>query len=629
MMNNDMFEVKSKNVVYTDDEISSEYLYETTRVTKANNNRIIAEPVAIKYHFKVKRHVPKVGVMLVGWGGNNGSTLTAGILANKHGVKWMTKSGEQSPDYYGSLTQSSTMRLGATSSGEQVYIPFNSILPMVSPNELVIGGWDISSLNLSQSMKRAEVLEYDLQRQLSPYMETMRPLPSIYYPDFIAANQNDRADNVLKGKDKQEHLNTIRKDIRYFKAKNKLDKVIVLWTANTERFSEIREGLNDTADNLLRSIENSEEEVSPSTVFACAAIMEGVSYINGSPQNTFVPGVIQLANKYGVFIGGDDFKTGQTKIKSVLVDFLVSAGLKPVSIVSYNHLGNNDGKNLSAPQQFRSKEISKSSVVDDMVDSNKILYKEGEHPDHCVVIKYVPYVKDSKRAMDEYISKIFLGGHNTITINNVCEDSLLATPLMLDLIILTELMERITYKTEDMKEYERFDPVLSILSYLLKAPVVPSGAPVINALSTQRRCLINVFRACVGLTPENDMLLEHKTNFSLAPSQPISQQNNVNVTAKNNNNNNNNETKQLKQTSKKEEKSAKQNSAKPKKNEQEVENTKVENGHSKKKENGVNGHGNGNNSNGNGNVNGNGKTNGHKKEKAPKKKSMSLEGNEL
>lgn len=123
-----------------------------------------------------------------------------------------------------------------------------------------------------------------------------------------------------------------------------------------------------------------------------ASIIEGCTYINGSPQNTFVPGVIEMAEKYGVFIAGDDFKSGQTKIKSVLVDFLVTAGIKPVSIISYNHLGNNDGKNLSAPQQFRSKEISKSNVVDDMVASNKILYKENEHPDHVVVIKYSPYV---------------------------------------------------------------------------------------------------------------------------------------------------------------------------------------------------------------------------------------------
>ena len=137
-----------------------------------------------------------------------------------------------------------------------------------------------------------------------------------------------------------------------------LFQVIVLWTANTERFSDIRPGLNDTADNLMASIRRSESEVSPSTVFAVASILEGCPYINGSPQNTFVPGVVEMAERSRVYIGGDDFKSGQTKFKSVLVDFLVSAGIKPTSIVSYNHLGNNDGKNLSAPQQFRSKEVS-------------------------------------------------------------------------------------------------------------------------------------------------------------------------------------------------------------------------------------------------------------------------------
>merc|ERR1711959_55458 len=136
--------------------------------------------------------------------------------------------------------------------------------------------------------------------------------------------------------------------------------------------------------------------------------------INGSPQNTFVPGVVEYAVSNNSFIGGDDFKSGQTKMKSVMVDFLVAAGIKPVSIVSYNHLGNNDGRNLSAPAQFKSKEISKSNVIDDVVQSNPLLFKQGEHPDHVVVIKYVPSVGDSKRAMDEYTSKIFMGGTNTI-----------------------------------------------------------------------------------------------------------------------------------------------------------------------------------------------------------------------
>jgi len=314
-----------------------------------------------------------------------------------------------------------------------------------------------------------------------------------------------------------EHLETIRKNIRDFKSDNKLDTVVILWTANTERFASLIEGVNDTEANLLRSIKEGHEEISPSTMFAIASILEGCTYINGSPQNTFVPGVIEIAERLRVYIAGDDFKTGQTKMKSVLMDFLVSAGIKVSSIVSYNHLGNNDGKNLSAPQQFRSKEISKSNVIDDMVASNRILYenKEGEleHPDHCVVIKYVPYVKDSKRAMDEYTSEIFMGGLNTIAMHNTCEDSLLATPVMYDLVILAEIMERIEYKTGDMQSFEKFDSVLSVLSYLLKAPLVPKGTPVVNALFKQRQCIENIFKACVGLPAENGMLLEHKTHL--------------------------------------------------------------------------------------------------------------------
>merc|ERR1719453_1656239 len=258
------------------------------------------------------------------------------------------------------------------------------------------------------------------------------------------------------------HLEQIRADIREFKRRNGLDKV-VLWTANTERFASVQSGVNDTADNLMAAINANEPEVAPSTIFAVASILEGATYINGSPQNTFVPGVIELAETHNVMIGGDDFKSGQTKMKSVMVDFLVSAGIKPTAIVSYNHLGNNDGKNLSAPQTFRSKEISKSNVVDDMVASNPLLYEPEEHPDHVVVIKYVPYVGDSKRAMDEYTSEIFMGGKNTIAMHNTCEDSLLATPLRLDLVILAEICERIQIKAQGSNEWESFHSVLSLL----------------------------------------------------------------------------------------------------------------------------------------------------------------------
>ena len=209
-----------------------------------------------------------------------------------------------------------------------------------------------------------------------------------------------------------------------------------------------------------------------------------------------------------------------------------------------------------------------------MVNSNSILYSSGEHPDHVVVIKYVPYVADSKRAMDEYTSEIFMGGRNTIALHNTCEDSLLAAPIILDLAILTELLTRIEasfpqplsascpdiltltahtsatcmaqppccctaqrlpgqcnaelsslsqsvcrfgeasprvqVKRDDQEELHAMHPVAVLLSYLTKAPLVPDGTPVINALARQRAMLENVMRACIGLPPDNNMMLEFK-----------------------------------------------------------------------------------------------------------------------
>uniref|UniRef100_A0A1A8RF40 inositol-3-phosphate synthase n=1 Tax=Nothobranchius rachovii TaxID=451742 RepID=A0A1A8RF40_9TELE len=498
--------INSPNLKYTDTHIEAQYSYQATSVHQ-EGDKLTVTPRTTEMIFRTERHVPRLGVMLVGWGGNNGTTVTAAVLANKLGLTWRTKNGEKKANYFGSFLQSSTVCLGSGLEGE-VNVPFCDLLPMVHPNDIIFDGWDISSMDLGRAMERAQVLDWSLQEQLRPYMCCLKPRSSISIPDFIAANQDSRADNVLTGT-MAEQMEQVRADIRDFKLSSGVDKVIVLWTANTERFCDITPGVNDTAKNLLATIQNG-GEVSPSTLFAVASILEGCAFINGSPQNTFVPGAVELAVQRGVFIGGDDFKSGQTKIKSVLVDFLVSAGIKPTSIVSYNHLGNNDGKNLSAPQQFRSKEISKSNVVDDMVQSNSVLYQPGEKPDHCVVIKYVPYVGDSKRAMDEYTSEIMMGGINTIAMHHTCEDSLLASPIILDLVILTELCQRVTVKPQGEEDFQSFHSVLALLSFLCKAPLVPPGSPVINAFFRQRACIENIMRACLGLPPQSHMLLEHK-----------------------------------------------------------------------------------------------------------------------
>ncbi|XP_055313536.1 inositol-3-phosphate synthase [Sitodiplosis mosellana] len=516
----ELIHVDSPNVSYDGDQITVDYEYSMTSVKKIDN-RLVVTPENIALTIATDCHVPKLGLMLIGWGGNNGSTITAALEANRKKLEWRTKDGIQKANWFGSITQASTVLLGSDSEGQDVYTPMNRLIPMVNPDDIVVDGWDICIDNIGDAMRKAKVLDVALQDQVYDKMSKFKPRPSIYDPDYIAANQSSRAKNVLTGT-RYEQYQKIRGDIRDFKVKSGVDKVLVLWTANTERFSTVEKGLNETAAELEASLIANHSEISPSTIFAMASIAEGCTYINGSPQNTFVPGVVELAELHGVHIAGDDFKSGQTKLKSVLVDFLVSAGIKPVSIVSYNHLGNNDGKNLSSPLQFRSKEISKSNVVDDMVESNSILYAKDEHPDHVVVIKYVPYVGDSKRAMDEYTSEIMMGGHNTLVIHNTCEDSLLAAPLILDLAILGELCSRIKIKrNEPSAKFTSFRSVLSILSYLCKAPLVPSGTPIINSLFRQRSAIENILRACVGLPPNSHIALEHRfTNLINEPEQP-------------------------------------------------------------------------------------------------------------
>ena len=233
----DTFEVKSDKVTYTPEHILAEYEYQSTSV-ESKGGKVHVTPRVDCFEFQTDRTVPKLGIMLVGLGGNNGTTFTAGILANRKCLSWRTKEREVKANYLGSLTQCSTVRLGNNAVGDPVHIPLKNLLPMVEPNDVEIGGWDISGMPLGDAMQKAKVLDVDLQRQLYDDMQQIVPLPSVYFPSFIAANQRDRATHVLTGS-KQQQMEQIRKDIREFKASRSCDKVIVLWTANTERFAEV------------------------------------------------------------------------------------------------------------------------------------------------------------------------------------------------------------------------------------------------------------------------------------------------------------------------------------------------------------------------------------------------------
>lgn len=210
------FMVESPNVVYTENEINSKYIYRTTDVTRGPDGKYVAKPKEQAYDFKVQRKVPKVGMMLVGWGGNNGTTVTAGIIANRRGLVWPTREGDRAANYYGSVVMGSTVKLGNDpETHKEINVPFHDLLPMAHPNDLAIGGWDISGMNMSEAMDRAAVLEPSLKALVHKEMAEMKPLPSIYYPDFIAANQEARADNVVEGtKASWAHVEHLRKDIR-------------------------------------------------------------------------------------------------------------------------------------------------------------------------------------------------------------------------------------------------------------------------------------------------------------------------------------------------------------------------------------------------------------------------------
>lgn len=445
-------------------------------------------PVKEVYHFELNQKVKRTGVMLVGWGGNNGTTFTAGILANRFHLKWNTKDGPREPDFLGSVTQHSKVLIA-----HNTYISMKQLLPMLDPTGLVLGGWDINNANLAEATKRACVLDYDLQVKLQPYLENMVPLPSIFYPSFLAHDLSSRANHLIETRHKWQDLQMIRRDIQQFKQRHNLQQVIVMWTASTER-SILSHDLS-TWETMHNRIKQDDPCIAPSHIFACAALLERCPFINCAAQNTLVPALQQLAVRQQTFIVGNDLKTGQTKMKSMLLEMLLNSGIKPESIVSYNHLGNLDGCNLSETEQFRSKEQSKSDVVKSLTDIYPELYPEHKGPDHTVVIKYVPFVKDSKRAMDEYSSSIFMGGRHTLVLHNTCEDSLLAAPLMIDLLVLVELFSRVRF-CKHGQPMQPFPPTLHMLSYWMKHSTSQIQC---FQLSQQHRSLSNLLCAIAGL----------------------------------------------------------------------------------------------------------------------------------
>ena len=294
----------------------------------------------------------------------------------------------------------------------------------------------------------------------------------------------------------------------------------MIWTASTEKMTTVTNGVHDNAKNLINAIKQNSNHVSPSMIYAVAAIQEGCIFLNGSPQNTIVPAIIELSHIHNTFVGGSDFKSGQTKIKSMLADYYINTGMKVEYVASYNHLGNNDGLNLSNQEQFRSKEISKSGVMVDAQTSNPIIYNQpGDDIEQCVVIKYLKKAGDTKIAMDEWLSSIFLSGEQRLVTYTTCEDSLLAVPLMYDMVVLSELLSRIQYSshqttqfTPDFNSRETFEhmpTILTLLSFCFKAPISLDQSNVCNILHKQISSLHQFILAVAGMDSKTTIIMEN------------------------------------------------------------------------------------------------------------------------
>ncbi|ETB56848.1 hypothetical protein YYC_05217 [Plasmodium yoelii 17X] len=564
------------NVKYNKDEDSnfvySNYEHSEIEVKKDVKNGTI-ECKEIKNNYKImteKIKTKKLGILIIGIGGNNSTTMLGGICANAKKITYLDKYEKKKPNYLGSIFLSSNIRLGYNKiDKEHYYCPIYNLIELYNPENIVYGGWDINNLNLKDCLIRNKVFDHNLVEQIKNDMNYV-PLKSVYFKgNFIAANQQKRVNNILVGNNKLEIMEKVRKQIQEYKKKNNLTDIIVLWSGNTEKNIPHIPGINDTFQNILLACQNNHESISPSIIYALASILENCPFINSSPQNTLVNGVVELAEQKGIFIIGNDLKTGQTKIKNLLLDTYFGTGLKPKSIVSYNHLGNNDGKNLSSDSQFYSKKISKSNLICDYVKANENLYIDdnfddvytNKDDDYCkgdsliqtnveneemeneynysdaiekqkvnseIVIKYIPYVGDDKKAMDEYISELFMNGKNTISLYNVCQDSLLASPILIDLILLVELSQRIYFKSEKMNEnktnasltstikvgnyelkhdilsnkyngYRKMNSVLFLSSIFCKSPFNSNEYKTRHSFFSQIESLLNFVRVISGL----------------------------------------------------------------------------------------------------------------------------------
>ena len=430
---------------------------------------------------EVKPANGKLGIMVVGCGAVSTTFITGVLMARKGLAKPV-----------GSMTQYDKIRVGR--GADKKYLRYGDIVPLAQLDDIVFGTWDVYPQNAYQAAIYAEVLQ---QKDIEPVrneLENIVPMKAAFDKNF--AKRLD-GDNVKQGLTRWEMVEELRRDIRNFKQENDCQRVVVVWAASTEIFVPYEERVHGTLDALEKAMKaDDREHIAPSMCYAYAALLEEAPFVMGAPNTTVdIPAMWQLAEKTRMPIAGKDFKTGQTLVKSGFAPIIGTRCLGLNGWFSTNILGNRDGLVLDEPANFRTKEVSKLSTLetilqaDDQPDLNGALY-------HKVRINYYPPRNDNKEGWDNIDIFGWMGYPMQIKINFLCRDSILAAPLVLDLALLSDLAARAG----------RFG-IQRFLSFFLKSPMhdFTQNEEPVNHLFQQYTLLKNAIREMGGYEPDEEM----------------------------------------------------------------------------------------------------------------------------
>ncbi|MCM1079548.1 MAG: inositol-3-phosphate synthase [Bacteroidales bacterium] len=429
----------------------------------------------------VKPATGKLGVMVVGCGAVSTTFMTGVLMARKGLAKPV-----------GSMTQYDKIRVGK--GDDKKYLSYGEIVSIADLNDIVFGTWDVYPANAFEAAVNADVLKAKDILPVQDELEKIVPMKACFDKDFAARLDGT---HVKDCKTRWDMVEALRNDIKEFKAANNCDRIVMLWAASTEVYVPINMEVHDTLEHLEAAMKaNDTKNIAPSMCYAYAALAEGAPFIMGAPNTTVdIPAMWEMAEKTQMPICGKDFKTGQTLVKSGFAPIIGTRCLGLNGWFSTNILGNRDGLVLDEPANFRTKEVSKLSTLESILvaENQPDLYTDYYHK---VRINYYPPRNDEKEAWDNIDIFGWMGYPMQIKINFLCRDSILAAPVCLDLVLLSDLAAR-----AGKVGNQRF------LSFFLKSPMhdYTKGEVPVNHLYQQYTILKNAIREMGGYEADEEL----------------------------------------------------------------------------------------------------------------------------